>query len=519
VWALILAAVFISLRQAGGAAIGLFGTITAFIGYGVDRHLYIPIGILGAAILYLLTHKLPASERGFGSVARQGLYLGIGFGLYEMGRKYTEGDAASALSNSARVLDFERRLRLNFEPDLQHFVLHSHHAVTLFARIYSSLYLPVVLFGLVWFLLADRAVFRVLRNALAVSAALGLLTWWLFPVAPPRLTPDSGVVDFHLLLGREHRFMNDFAAVPSLHVGWTLLVGFIFFRTYRRFSICWLAWIPGALMFITVMVTGNPYWFDGAIGMLYTLVPATLLLDMPRLRGWWSRWLYLPSAARQPGMLQSTVRHPWALLDVAALGALLICMVVGALLDPGFTDYWGYMVAQMVCTAAAVMWLTQRFASEGGLSWLTHVIIVVVTYADTFGTAAGMYDRYTVYDKITHFGGGAILAATAYEIILALRLRGAMSWSLHARMFIAIAVSVTLGAVWEFYEVFGDAIFDTGRHAGSLDTVYDLVSDLSGAVVAIVLLAHLEPGRVQVSPFDHTSAADHAPTRQIGEPV
>ena len=49
---------------------------------------------------------------------------------------------------------------------------------------------------------------------------------------------------------------------------------------------------------------------------------------------------------------------------------------------------------------------------------------------------------------------------------------------------VAIGVSLTLGAVWEFYEVFGDAIFDTGRHAGSLDTIYDLISDFSGAILA-----------------------------------
>jgi uncharacterized membrane protein YjdF len=173
----------------------------------------------------------------------------------------------------------------------------------------------------------------------------------------------------------------------------------------------------------------------------------------------------------------------------------------------------------MAGTILAVMWLTQRFAAEGGLSWLTHLIIIVVTYADTLGTAAGFYARYQIYDKITHFGGGAILAAVAYEIALALRLRGAITWDIRRRMIVSVGVALMLGAIWEFYEVFGDAIFDTGRHAGSLDTIYDLISDFSGAVLAVVLLAWLEPNRVETSPFRRAPEGDGRTIRRTGEPA
>ena len=86
-------------------------------------------------------------------------------------------------------------------------------------------------------------------------------------------------------------------------------------------------------------------------------------------------------------------------------------------------------------------------------------------------------------------------------------------------MLVAIGVSLGLGAVWEFYEVFGDAIFDTGRHAGSLDTIYDLISDLCGAMFAVVLLAWIEPNRVDVSPFDHASENRRKTIGSTGEPA
>jgi len=427
IWAVTMIVIVVAFQRVGGTSFALLGLATAIAGYGIDGRLYISLTVLVAGVVMLAASRHASAPVRFRGIAREGLLVALGFGLYEMGRKLAEGEVSVATLNSLRILDLERRLRLNFEPDLQQLVLRNDDAVRIITRLYSSLYLPVVIFGLVWFLGTNRAAFRVLRNTLAISAAMGVLTFWLFPVAPPRLVPDAGVVDFHVVLGREHNFVNDYAAVPSFHVGWTLLVGFMFFRVYRHHRLRWLAWIPGCAMLFTVMVTGNHYWFDGAVGALYALIPAAVLLDWPRIRVWWTRWMSLPQGMDQPGLVESTIRHTWALLDVAAIGALLTFVFVGGVLHPDFTDYWGYMVAQMAGTILAVMWLTQRFSAEGGLSWLTHVIIVAVTYADTLGTAAGFYDRYQVYDKITHFGGGAILAAVAYEIALALRLRGAIT--------------------------------------------------------------------------------------------
>jgi uncharacterized membrane protein YjdF len=519
VWAATMIAIVVAYRRRGGTSFALLAMATAIAGYGIDGRFYIPLTVLAAGVIMFAASSLEAAPLGFREIVREGLLVALGFGLYEMGRKLAEGEPSVATSNSLRILDFERRLRLNFEPDLQRAVLPHEDLVRLITRLYSSLYLPVVIFGLVWFLGTDRGAFRVLRNTLAISAAMGVLTFWLFPVAPPRLVPAAGVVDFHVVLGREHNFVNDYAAVPSFHVGWTMLIGFMFFRVYRHHRLRWLAWIPGCAMLFTVMVTGNHYWFDGAVGALYCLVPAALLLEWSRIRAWWNRWMAPPQGTHLPGMVESTVRQTWALLDVAAIGTLLTFVFVGGLLEPGFTDYWGYMVAQMTGTILAVMWLTQRFSAEGGLSWLTHVIIVAVTYADTLGTAAGFYDRYQIYDKITHFGGGAILAAVAYEITLALRLRGAITWEIRRRMIVSIGVALTLGAIWEFYEVFGDAIFETGRHAGSLDTIYDLISDLFGAILAVVLLAWLEPNRVEVSPFQRVPEGDGRKIRRTGEPA
>jgi hypothetical protein len=84
-------------------------------------------------------------------------------------------------------------------------------------------------------------------------------------------------------------------------------------------------------------------------------------------------------------------------------------------------------------------------------------------------------------------------------------------------MALASAASVGLGAIWEFYEVFGDAIFDTGRHAGSLDTIYDLISDAGGALLTVVLLSRLEPSRTSGRSVSTSAGSDPAPLQPTGQ--
>jgi hypothetical protein len=496
IWIALLLAGFVVLREVAGWPAAILGSATATAGFAIDNQIHIPVAILVVGLTLLVTRR-PDRSLPFGVAVREGALVTLGFALYEVGRHLTAGEAGVAFANSARVLDFERRLRSHIEPDLQRFVMGHELLAEWVTRIYSMYYLPVVLGTLIWLLLVDRESYRVMRNALALSSILALLTFWLYPVAPPRLLPEAGTISLHVARGGSHSFVNEFAAVPSLHVGWTMLASFLLFRTTRGY-LRWLAWIPGAVMYLTVMATGHHYWFDGAIGTLYALAPAMLLTSSSALGRWWARWLYPPPLAQRPALFASVSNNPWAALDVTALAGLLASLLVGQLIHPGFTDYWGYIVAQVAATILAVCWLSQRFWLEGGFSWLTHLVIVVVTYGDTFGTALGFYDRFPIYDKVTHFGGGAILAAVAYEIVLALHRRGAVAWGVNGRMLAAVIIALACGSIWEIYELFGDTIFDTGRHAGSRDTAYDLISDLAGAALTVTLLARLHPTVVPV---------------------
>jgi hypothetical protein len=104
----------------------------------------------------------------------------------------------------------------------------------------------------------------------------------LLPMAPPRLVPAFGMVDTGTLLGQSvypartsSGVANQFAAMPSVHVGWALLVALgIVLVTRSRWR--WLALLHPVLTAVVVTVTANHYWADGIVAA--GLVGAALLL-------------------------------------------------------------------------------------------------------------------------------------------------------------------------------------------------------------------------------------------------
>jgi membrane-associated phospholipid phosphatase len=105
------------------------------------------------------------------------------------------------------------------------------------------------------------------RNALLISGAIGLVIFATFPVAPPRLT-DLAVVDTVTLHSNAYRvlqppaFVNQYAAMPSLHFGWDLLIGLALIRTATSRPMRLLGWIMPVLMAVAVILTANHYILD-----------------------------------------------------------------------------------------------------------------------------------------------------------------------------------------------------------------------------------------------------------------
>ena len=128
------------------------------------------------------------------------------------------------------VLRLEEVLGLDVERGVQAALNGFGTLTTLANWIYIWGHWPAIVTTLVWLALRHRVVFRRLRDAMVVSGLMGLCVYTTYPVAPPRLS-GLGMIDTVTQQSQAYRvlqppaFVNQYAAMPSLHVGWDMLVG------------------------------------------------------------------------------------------------------------------------------------------------------------------------------------------------------------------------------------------------------------------------------------------------------
>lgn len=192
-------------------------------------------------------------------------------------RGLTEGDVATAERNAEALVDVEQAIGLDVELGLQAVFAGSALLVTLVNWVYIWLHWPVLIGTLWWLLRRSRGDYLWLRDAMLLSGAIGLVIFAVLPVAPPRLL-DAAYVDTVTVRSISYRvlqppmFVNLYAAVPSLHFGWNLLVGLLWFVRSRRP----LGRVIGVLMPLSmglaVIATGNHWVLDVVIGGLVALL-------------------------------------------------------------------------------------------------------------------------------------------------------------------------------------------------------------------------------------------------------
>ena len=232
------------------------------------------------------------NRKGFSELSLQLGLIGGAVLLYFGVRGLTQGNESDAVAHGLALLDFERSLGLNFESFLQQQILDNRFVVTAVNWVYIWGHWPVIVATLLWLHRSDRDGYLLLRNAMFVSGAIGLVIFISYPVAPPRLL-GTGMVDTVTDLSNSYRVLqppslvNKYAALPSLHVGWNLLVGIALFRATSRKSVKALALLSPAAMIIAVVLTANHYVVDAMAGAAVASV------------GWWVAYSILPGLTQR----------------------------------------------------------------------------------------------------------------------------------------------------------------------------------------------------------------------------
>ncbi|MDE2746579.1 MAG: phosphatase PAP2 family protein [Chloroflexota bacterium] len=161
--------------------------------------------------------------------------------VYYLVRGAVSDRADEAFQRARDILNLEQRLWLDWELAIHEAILGSNALIDVANGTYFWGHMPLLIVIAVWLWRSHRTIWRTFRNALLVSAAVGMVCYYLFPTAPPRLMPGLGYIDtlaFRAAPAYQAQevglFVNPYAALPSLHVGWALLAGLAVWQTSRH---------------------------------------------------------------------------------------------------------------------------------------------------------------------------------------------------------------------------------------------------------------------------------------------
>jgi hypothetical protein len=222
----------------------------------------------------------------------EALIIGIGYWLYSLVRNGVPTHRSVSLRHAADVLAVEGSLHVRIEQSVNHWVAGLRWLALGADYWYASMHFLLTLGVLVWLWRSHPARYRTARSALVITNLFALLGFWLFPLAPPRML--AGYVD---TVVRDHVWgswassgvdaaSNQYAAMPSMHIGWSLWCGLVIVVLARRRWVRVLGALYPAVTLLVIIGTANHYVVDavgGAAALAVACVLVRLLYGRPTI--------------------------------------------------------------------------------------------------------------------------------------------------------------------------------------------------------------------------------------------
>jgi membrane-associated phospholipid phosphatase len=245
--------------------------------------------------------------RGWRDLFRQIVLFVAAFMLYGLVRGLVDGgNLYKPFGDAMRIIDLERTLHIFVEPSVQAWAQNKHVLMDAADWTYLNGHFFVTFAALAFVYFRRNHSFYFIRNVLMISMAIALVGYWLYPTAPPRLMPEWGFTDSisqflvgstgHIDNGAGKAFLNFYAAVPSMHVCFAVIIGFSMARL--------VSWRPGKVawslypVFVTwvVVVTANHFLTDVFLGAL-TAAAAAYVAKRLLARARPDVWAFAPAPA------------------------------------------------------------------------------------------------------------------------------------------------------------------------------------------------------------------------------
>lgn len=225
----------------------------------------------------------------------EGAIIAAAFLLYFWVRGAVVDNPEKAYWHARDIINAERSLHIFVEGDMNTWVTGHHWLAQVLNYTYFYLHFPLIIVFGIWAYYYRREKYTFIRDSFLASGAIALVIYFLYPVAPPRDLPilatqfdptapayvHTFVDTMKQYLGYAYdtqstdSFVNPYAAMPSLHFGWDLLLGLGIINCFRGMRFGWLAVIIGALLpftqILAITMTANHFFLDAVAGGIVAL--------------------------------------------------------------------------------------------------------------------------------------------------------------------------------------------------------------------------------------------------------
>ena len=228
--------------------------------------------------------------------------IGFSYWLYSQIRNAVPEQRDTALRHARSVWSFEHHLGLAVEHGVNHALNSVDWLIVGMNYYYATLHFIITIGVLVWLYLFHPDRYGPPRLVLFMTTWLALIGFWAYPLAPPRLMVGAGFIDTvqvhhtwgSLSQGSLAHVSNQYAAMPSMHIGWSLWCGITVITLAKPLWVRVLAGLYPVFTLVVIVATGNHFWMD-AVGGAFCLAVgygAVYLL--------YGRWAYRLPAESEP---------------------------------------------------------------------------------------------------------------------------------------------------------------------------------------------------------------------------
>ncbi|KUO04180.1 phosphatase PAP2 family protein [Streptomyces caeruleatus] len=204
------------------------------------------------------------------------LLIAVSYWTYSLIRNAVPEQKAEALRNADWLWNLEHHLGIAVEQSVNHAVNSVTWLIVGMNYYYATLHFIITLAVLVWLYRSHPGRYAATRLVLFATTGVALIGYYLYPLAPPRLMTNTGFIDTVLVhdtwgsmaSGDLKNMSNQYAAMPSMHIGWSVWSGLTIFALARIPWVRLLGLLYPAATLLVIVATANHFWLDAVGGLI-----------------------------------------------------------------------------------------------------------------------------------------------------------------------------------------------------------------------------------------------------------